>query len=285
MVAPMNRRSLSAQALVMTTPVFLCACLAPEAGAGVEVDADGLPPALGSAGEESRTVNALTANALTANALTANALTANALTANALTAAALTANALTASALEDPNARSLLGYVVGCALPSGTDLAITVAGATYRYHGQIGLAPDWGKHDGHCDSACRAWVSGCVLSRLNHLGQSVPISIRGGKSQLSSSSSERQTYPHREATYYGDIFATSQLLYGCLSPGATSDPRVCGHDLDSCVVSFVGACDEACDGVKSDGSFPNCRDASRDAHGHFPPGTKAFLGSVTVFLH
>jgi hypothetical protein len=275
MVAFMNRSSLAAGALLMMTPAFLGACF------GSEADDHG---GVGVAREESLTANALTANALTANALTANALTANALTANALTANALTANALTAGALTDPDARSLLKYVVGCALPAGSQIDLTIGGVTYSFEGQLGLAARWGKPGGSCDASCRAWVSGCVLSRVNHLGVPVPISVRGENPQLSSTLVERQSYPRREATYYGDVFSSPQKRYACLSPGATADTRVCGSSLDGCVMTFVGACDDACDGVRGDGSFPNCRSAVRDAHGHFPPGASSYPGSVTVFL-
>lgn len=240
---------------------------------------------LGAAREAETTENALTANALTANALTNNALTANALTNNALTANALTANALTTAALEDDAAaRKVLKYIVGCALPAGHQIEIEIGGEAYLFEGSIGLAPRWGKAGGRCDEACRAWVSGCVLSRLNHLGQTVPISIRGHHGALTSTHAERAAYPNREATYYGDIFASPQIRLGCLSPGAVSDERVCGPSLEGCAVTFTGPCDRACDGARGDGSFPNCRDHPRGPHHHFPPSTAAFQGSVTVFL-
>ncbi|MFT3768524.1 MAG: hypothetical protein QM820_24015 [Minicystis sp.] len=240
---------------------------------------------LGETSQAVLTSNALTANALTANALTANALTANALTANALTANALTANALVAGALtNDPSARTVLKYIVGCALPAGTQLDVDLGGDTYHYEGQLGLAPSWGNAGGKCDAACRGWVSGCVLSRLNYLGMPVPLSVRGNRSELGAGGPEQQAYPQREATYYGDIFASPQVRLGCLSPGAGADPRVCGPSLASCAVTFVGPCDQACDVVRSDGSFPNCRDHVRNVYGKFSADARLFPGSVTVFL-
>jgi hypothetical protein len=240
---------------------------------------------VGARREAETTANALTANALTANALTANALTANALTATALTATALTANALTASALaDDADARTVLKYIVGCALPEGTQFDLEFDGQTYTFAGSIGLAPEWGKPHGRCDAACRGWVSGCVLARLNYLGETVPISIRGEHVALASTPKERYAYPHREATYYGNIFTNPQIRLGCLSPGATSDERVCGPSLTDCVITFTGSCERACDGVRSDESFPNCHSHGRNKANHYPPGTTAFRGSVSVFL-
>jgi hypothetical protein len=283
MFARTSHRSKIAFTLAAATQISLCSC-----GAGEGVDStDPTDPTddTGAAHGAQTTVNALTANALTANALTANALTANALTANALTANALTANALTAKAIgSDPAARMVLKYIVGCALPEGAHLDLEIDGQSWSFDGSIGLAPDWGKVGGHCDATCRGWVSGCVLSRLNYLGKSVPLSIRGSTAALASSKTERTQYPHREATYYGDIFASPQVRLGCLSPGATTDHRVCGPSIKGCVVKFAGSCDEACDPVKADGSFPNCRDHVRDAHDHFPAGTKTFKDTVTVFL-
>ena len=219
--------------------------------------------------------NALTANALTANALTANALTANALTANALTANALTANALTANGLRDPLGRELLKYVVSCALPAGASVSITVDSHRYDFPGSIGLAPQWGNVGGSCDRSCQRWVSGCVLARVDAAGVERLISIRGDNRALRPDGRELAQYRQREATYYGNLFAEGQPRYLCLSPGATSDDRVCGPSLSDCPMTVVGACDEVCDDRGAFGTFSDCR-TSR--HG------RDIAETVTVFL-
>ena len=92
-------------------------------------------------------------------------------------------------------------------------------------------------------------------------------------------------FTHREATYYGDIFSQPQVRYACLSPGETSNPRVCGPSLDDCVMDVVGACDAACDLPESTGAFPKCRDKPRNLLSWlWPQDTKSFAGSITVFL-
>jgi hypothetical protein len=222
--------------------------------------------------------NALTANALTANALTANALTANALTANALTANALTANALTANGLRDPLGRELLKYVVSCALPAGSHLSVAVDGTTYSFPGSLGIAPDWGHERGSCDRSCQRWVTGCVLARVDAAGVKRTISIRGDLKALQPAPHELKSYPVREATYYGNLFAPQQPRYLCLSPGATSDQRVCGASLGDCPMTVVGSCDDVCDEERKDGSFSGCATARRERHGEI------FDESVTVFL-
>jgi hypothetical protein len=238
---------------------------------------------LGTAEEAALTSNALTSNALTSNALTSNALTSNALTSNALTSNALTSNALTSNALTDANARELLRYVVSCALPKGAKIELTIDGTAYRFEGQLGLAPEWGLDGGSCDATCRGWVSGCVLSRLNYLGQAVPISVRGDSPALGTTPAERGAFPKREAAYFGDIFASPQINYACLSPGSTSLTRVCGPSLDGCPVHVVAMCNDACDAPSLQGAYPNCRDKPR-VGGSFPADATLFPETVTVFL-
>lgn len=242
------------------------------------------PEDVGVAAQEVEAFNALASNALASNSLTSNALASNALLSGALTSSALTANSLVTTALVDANARSVLKYIVSCALPAGQHIDVTVNGTIYGYDGGVGVAKAWGDAGGHCDSTCARWVSGCVLSRINYLGVAVPLSLRGSQGALSSTTTERAAYPNREAAYYGDIFQSPQIRYACLSPGATTDTRVCGPSLLGCIVSVVGACDSACDGVHADGSFPNCRDDVRGANNKFPAGVTAYPGTITVFL-
>ena len=222
--------------------------------------------------------NALTANALTANALTANALTANALTANALTANALTANALTANALRDPLSRELLKYVVSCALDEDDEVSIRIDGKRYEFPGSLGLAPDWGRSRGSCDGECQRWVSACVLARVDADGVKRMISIRGDNRALRPDDKELRRYTNREATYYGNLFVRSQPRFLCLSPGKTSNERVCGDSLDDCPMTVVGSCDDACADEGDHGAFEDCSDKGRARRG------TTYHESITVFL-
>jgi hypothetical protein len=238
---------------------------------------------VGTAQQAALTNNALTNNALTNNALTNNALTNNALTNNALTNNALTNNALTKGALSDPNAREVLTYIVSCALPAGDDLEIEENGVTYSFDGQLGLAPEWGEPDGSCGASCQQWVSACVLSRLDYLGVTREISVRGANPGLSTTTAERLAYPVSEATYYGNIFGSEIKAYACLAPGKTEDPRVCGPSVSSCgVVDVLGPCEDLCGPQRPDGSFPDCWvPLACDGHGFTLP--QLYEGSITVF--
>ncbi len=192
--------------------------------------------------------------------------------------------------MEDPAAREVLKYIVSCALPEGAHIDVDVAGVTYGFDGEIGLAPQWGLPNGHCGPLCRSWVSGCVMSRVDYAGLPVLISIRGNHHALGSTPAERAAYPSREATYFGDIFAWPQRLFACLSPGQTQIPRVCGPSIDDCVMDVIGECDDVCGKPRPDGSFPKCRAPWQDDEGdddgphHHHHQGQPNIGSVTVFL-
>jgi len=218
--------------------------------------------------------NSLTWNSLTSNSLTSNSLTSNSLTSNSLTASALIMSSPVAITLtDDPLARQLYKYIVSCALPPSATINVTLGGTPYSFAGELGLAPEWGNPSGVCDGKCRSWVSGCVLARVNYLGEAVEISLRGSLPALSASTLEKSLYPLREAAYFGDIFASPQVRYACTSPSSLLISRVCGPSTIDCVMDVLGDCTTFCDKPRADGSFPNCR----------PSKSATFVGSITVF--
>ena len=279
-------RSILPQGVALLCSLPLVGCLA-QTG-----DADG--EAVDVVQQAALTNNALTNNALTNNALTNNALTNNALTNNALTNNALTNNALANNSLTDPNAREVLKYIVSCALPRGAEVSFVAAGVSYTYPGEIGLAPSWGQANGTCGASCQQWVSACVMSRVDYLGEKVLISVRGDHPALNSTSAERSAYSVREGTYFGNIFASTTQRYACVSPERTALTRVCGPTTAGCAVEVLGSCSTVCDSPRSDGSFPRCSNANSSAlanvggddAGDDDQGSPAttYNGTVTVFL-
>ncbi|MFS8070177.1 MAG: hypothetical protein ACMG6S_27755, partial [Byssovorax sp.] len=203
---------------------------------------------------------------------------------NALTNNALTNNALTNNSLSDPNAREVLKYIVSCALPRGAEVNFTADGVAYTYPGEIGLAPTWGQAGGTCDGKCQAWVSSCVMSRVDYLGEKVLISIRGSNPALSSTTAERSAYSIREGAYFGNIFAATTQRYACIAPGRTALTRVCGPTSSGCAVEVLGDCADMCDAPKTDGSYPKCsnEDSAASVDGSFVK--KTYDSPVTVFL-
>jgi hypothetical protein len=219
-------------------------------------------------------------NGLTQNGLTQNGLTQNGLTQNGLTQNGLTQNGLLMTTLEeDPSARMLASYIASCALPAGMSITLPLSSGPLVLKGQMGLAPPWAVEDGICDESCQRWVSACVISRVNYLGHSIPLSLRGDHGALVTDAAERANYPLREAAYFGNIFKPIQEMYACTSPGSNLINRVCGplgaENLD-CVVSVLGDCADVCDGISSqDGNFQYCQGPAK--------GEAPYLQAITTF--
>ncbi|WP_437534191.1 hypothetical protein WME79_08835 [Sorangium sp. So ce726] len=247
-----------------------CICLAACIGEADPLEEDG-----GVAAQQVMTHNAFTTNALKASALTTDRLATDALTGNPLTSEAIASSSNVMSALRDPLAREFLKYVVGCALPDGQSVQVSMDGETYGFDGSIGLSPEWGRDHGQCNARCQGWLSACILARINYLGESVPLSMRGKHKALDADQAEQEAFPQREGAYFGDLFAPEQRRFACKSPGSTLISRVCGGtgvDTQGCIVDVLGDCDDVCGAPTSDGSFPNCVGG-----GHTTPTT------VTIF--
>ncbi len=278
----MNNSILPLCAMLLST-VTVLGCVAPE-GTDDDNDIESVATTQEAAlTSNALTSNALTSNALTSNALTSNALTSNALTSNALTSNALTSNALTSNALSDPAAREVFKYIVSCALPATSHVDLTIDGVDYSYPGELGLYPKWGSAGGSCNTACQEWVSACVLSRIDYLGQKVAISVRGANAALTPTAAELAAYTYREGTYYGNVFLETPVRDACVAPGRVGLPRVCGPSVDGCVVNDVDDCTSVCDASSGYGTFMHCADR-RKVNGQFPAGTRFYNTSVTVFL-
>jgi hypothetical protein len=171
-----------------------------------------------------------------------------------------------------------LKYVVSCALPEGTAFKVTVEGNDYTFKGELGLAPDWGGPRGSCNGSCQRWVSACVLARVDYAGVKRLISLRGDHRALKTSVQELRDYPMREAAYYGNLFAEGQKRYLCLSPGLTSNERVCGPSLSSCPMTVMGSCATACRHRGQYGTFSDCATGRSGCDGDTIDET------ITVFL-
>ena len=249
---------------------------------------------------------ALSPNALSPNALSPNALSPNALSPNALGPAAMSAGAMTA--IQDPGeagdlSRQLLRYTVGCAFTTNQtfDFTWTDQNGTAHaesYHGLVGLAPGWATQP--LDPAGQQWVSACLASRVNALGVSVMLSLRGSNPVLTSTASERATYSTREGVFFGNLFASTPRIYACFDPVSMVPSqlahRVCAqpdllalnpsdllsgydcgpiHVIGPCFglvgLSLVGVCDHE--------DF-----TSRYLDDCTPPGGSQPVASITTFL-
>jgi hypothetical protein len=121
-------------------------------------------------------------------------------------------------------------------------------------------------------------VSACVLARVDAAGVKRQIAIRGDHRALRPEDSELRRFTDREATYYGNLFARDQPRLMCLSPGKTSNERVCGDSLGDCPMTVVGTCDDACADDGRYGTFTACSDRGRARRG------TSYDETITVFL-
>jgi uncharacterized protein YjbI with pentapeptide repeats len=222
-------------------------------------------------------LNGIVLNGIALNGIFVNGISVNGILLNGITVNGIVVNGIPAT-LEEPLIREVVSYLVSCSLREGDSVTYTMGGEAYTFAGDIGLAPEW--KDSTCDGECQGWVSACMLSRINHQGQHVEISMRGKNHALKLERHEARDFPQREATYYGNLFDGSGEAFVCYSPGSTSIPRVCGDSLETCPMTVVGSCDQACKKEGAHGTFQNCS-------GTLPAPKKKkdlFHETITVFL-
>ena len=267
------------------TSLFLAALLLVGCGGapGSQEDPEG---EIGIAPSDLVSVNALNMNALNMSAIDTNALSMNALSPTNFAAmqAPTTSGAL---------ARQLFKYAVSCALEPSQSSSLTwtdewsvVHQDTYR--GLLGLAPGWETRP--LISSEQAWVSACLIARVNWYGVSVTISARGATSGLNvTDPGELLTYAHEEGAFWGNLFGESPHAYSCsnvLQDGfSRSRLRDCaaGHLTSQATVDCgmflrLGSCNGTCIPFTNSGGYhPGCRDET---------GSSAKLSTavVTIFL-
>jgi uncharacterized protein YjbI with pentapeptide repeats len=221
-------------------------------------------------------VNGIAINGIALNALFVNGISVNGILVNGITVNGIHVNGAPAN-VQEPAVQQVVTYLVSCALPEGDSITYTAAGTPYTFAGEIGLAPQW--KNNACDEECQGWVSACLLSRINHQGEHVEISMRGKNDGLKLDRHEARDFGVREAAYYGNLFDGSGNAFACYSPGSPSIPRVCGDSLENCPMKVVGSCDQACRREGAHHTFQKCTGT--------PPVQKKndlFDETITVFL-
>ncbi len=181
------------------------------------------------------------------------------LTLVSLDSVALEATELLSSVL----GRSMVGYLVKCALPEGQSVTTNFLGITHVFPGRVGVAPEWAS--GPLSASSRRWLTACVLAHVNGTGASVNILLRGNHPALSQPvGSEGTSYTLREGAFYGDMFKLVPESYACGAAGSTPD-RVCtdsllGLGLSPCGFLVPGDCrglTNTCEGL-SNGYYTSC---------------------------
>jgi hypothetical protein len=198
--------------------------------------------------------NGIGFNGLGWNGLAANGLAANGLGWNGIGWNGIGWNGV--RGLENPAVRSLVGYVISCALPDDESITYEVKGKKYTFPGDLGVAPQWKQE--RCDASCQGWISACLLARVNAKGEHVEISMRGDNPGLALEQGERSQFRQREGAYWGNLFVHGQPLFACYNPGTPALTRVCGESLADCPMEVTGACDDACRGSTVTQGFQDC---------------------------
>ena len=222
--------------------------------------------------------NGLSFNGLSWNGLAWNGLAYNGLAFNGMSYNGLSYNGLSYNGLADPTVHQFVEYLVECALPEDDSVTYKIAGKSYTFAGDLGLAPEWKTKS--CGVSCQRWVSACMLARLNKLGQRIEISLRGEHPALKARKPEVKAYESREATYYGNLFAAPDEIFTCLSPDKRAIPRVCGPNLADCPMNVVGSCAQACRGTGDHGAFRDCTTTTPARR----KNADSYEEAITVFL-
>jgi hypothetical protein len=163
----------------------------------------------------------------------------------------------TTDLVDSEDGRTLLSYVVRCALSTGDSAAFPQGGGPdLVYTGLLGFAKGW--KQASLGVSGRRLMTGCLMAHVNAFETKVPISIRNatvGDAGLA----EKLLYSSQELAVYGNYFApaSERELYVCfgkavaltLGPlGGVSgllpsylDLRVCSTS-EGCGFHRVGAC-------------------------------------------
>ena len=189
--------------------------------------------------------------------------------ANALSPSAFASSQLTTSVLNSSNAaamgqtnaaRTLLAFATTCALDATQSVDFTVGGVEYHSSGLMGIAPSWTTAPLSASDA--AWVSACVVSRVNLTSSLVEISARGSNAGYDTTIGEVADYRLEEGAFWGNAFTDlgSVVGYSCNGVDQAADDTVgdlplrecaewdgvTGSNASPCGFRYAGLCSSAC---------------------------------------
>lgn len=189
--------------------------------------------------------------------------------ANALSPAAFASSQLTTNVLDSANAaamgqnnaaRKLLSFATTCALDATQTVDFTVGGVQYHATGLMGIAPSW--TTSALSASAAAWVSACVVSRVNLTSAVVEISARGNNAGYDTTIGEVADYQLEEGAFWGNVFTDlgSVTGYSCNGVDQAADDTVgdlplrecaewdgvTGSNASQCGFHYAGLCSTAC---------------------------------------
>lgn len=236
---------------------------------------------------------------MAANTFAASKLAANKLAANKLSANGFAGNPeALADLLATDDGREVLSFLVSCALPEGVTLTVAdpQGGGDLSFLGEIGLAKSWLKRP--LSKGGRAWISACMLARVNNSNVPLPISLRGAHAALKASDDEREGWSLEEGAFYGDVFTPEgdpTLFVACRgqdqAAGETgglierdcAEPDPGDPSQTRCGFIYAGDCGDfapshACKKFTKHGYYADCHDQP------ITKGARKFTKVITVFV-
>jgi hypothetical protein len=189
------------------------------------------PPSLGVQEQELETDNGMSLNGLSLNGLSTNGLSTNGLSTNGLATAEFSAWFGNNEALN----QMVMKYMVRCAVAAGQsrNYQNSSTATSHSWQGGLGLAPGWASGQPLTETE-QQLVSACLAAHTNKFGMNVGLSILGPNGQqghISYSSTELQTFPRREACFFGNIF-TGEGVFAAVDRDYLNDDqsttRACG---------------------------------------------------------
>jgi hypothetical protein len=188
---------------------------------------------------------------------------------NALSPTAFANSALISGVLDATNAaamgqtssaRKVLAFATTCALNLEQSIEFTTNGVTYHYGGLMGVAPAW--TDRALTATEAAWVSACVVSRVNLTSSLVEISARGDNAGYDTTIGEVADYQLEEGAFWGNAFTDLGTVQGFSCNGVTQAAddtmgdlplRECAEwdgvedsNASACGFHYAGLCSDVC---------------------------------------
>ena len=153
--------------------------------------------------------NGLSGNGLSGNGLSGNGLSGNGLLMDALSGTKAMASSSTL--MNSASGRTLVSYIVKCALPLDHSITKKDSGGTsYSFAGTVGTAPEW--ETGTCGTTCQERMSACLLAHVNTSGVHIPIWLDSEGAIGWGTSTD---YPYQEGSFFGNVFVSPPVAQYC----------------------------------------------------------------------
>jgi hypothetical protein len=174
---------------------------------------------------------------------------------------------------------SVMKHLIECALSPTTSVYDPVNSTLYR--GWWNLAPNWLTTPTGISSSSdtQAWVTGCMLARLNNLGAHVDILLEGNLSQIGVNTTYNGVFGYSESTVFANMFNSTippsnnspafyaylckedNLAATCPRDGGHGwlDQRLCDNAPSTCGFVDIGRCSKPGGNCIANGEHWECK--------------------------